>query len=202
MGRTSDAKEKLLSVAGDLIWKQSYGAVSVGDICRQANVKKGSFYHFFPSKAALAVASFEEHWLNLRPVMDQIFSPMSAPLERLENYCRMLYQLQTEKRDLTGHVLGCPYTSVGAELSAQDEQIRLKACEMFERACKYLETALRDAQSEGDIPAQDFIVSARAVYCQILGTLVHARVKNGLEAVAELYPSVLRLVQAEPVPAR
>ena len=57
MGRTSDAKEKLLRVAFDLIWEQSYGAVSVDDICERANVKKGSFYYFFPSKSDLAVAA-------------------------------------------------------------------------------------------------------------------------------------------------
>ena len=56
MGRTSDAKEKLLHVAFDLIWQHSYGSVSVDDICERADVKKGSFYYFFPSKSDLAVA--------------------------------------------------------------------------------------------------------------------------------------------------
>ena len=50
MGRTSNAKERLLQVAFDLIWQQSYGAVSVDDICQRAKVKKGSFYYFFPLK--------------------------------------------------------------------------------------------------------------------------------------------------------
>ena len=49
MGRTSNAKERLLQVAFDLIWQQSYGSVSVDHICKRANVKKGSFYYFFPS---------------------------------------------------------------------------------------------------------------------------------------------------------
>lgn len=59
MGRTSTAKEKLLDVAFKLIWDQSYGSVSVDDICQQAEVKKGSFYHFFESKAELAIAAYE-----------------------------------------------------------------------------------------------------------------------------------------------
>ena len=201
MGRTSDAKERLLEVASELIWKQSYGAVSVDDICKKAGVKKGSFYYFFPSKAALAVAAFEEHWQARRPLMDQIFSPMSAPLERIENYCRMLCEVQREKRELTGHVLGCPYTSVGAELSAQDEQIRLKAYEMFQRACKYIETALRDAHSAGLIPDQDFAATARAAYSHILGTLVYARIKNDLDVLYGLFACLLRLVQADLIPA-
>ena len=41
MGRTSDAKEKLLGVAFQLIWDNSYGGVSVDQICERANVNAG-----------------------------------------------------------------------------------------------------------------------------------------------------------------
>ena len=43
MGRTSDANERLMSAALDLIWEESYGAVTIDDICKRADVKKGSF---------------------------------------------------------------------------------------------------------------------------------------------------------------
>src|ERR1700688_4957405 len=96
MGRTSNAKERLLQVAFDLIWRQSYGAVSVDDICERAKVKKGSFYYFFPSKSDLAVAAYEEHWQASRPQHDSVFSPQVPPLERIDNYCKMIYEGQKE----------------------------------------------------------------------------------------------------------
>jgi len=46
MGRVSDAKDRMLEAAIKLVWRNSYGAVSVEDICSEAGVKKGSFYHF------------------------------------------------------------------------------------------------------------------------------------------------------------
>ena len=49
MGRTSDAKERLMAAALDLTWEESYGAITIDDICRRAGVKKGSFYYFFES---------------------------------------------------------------------------------------------------------------------------------------------------------
>ncbi len=79
MGRTSNAKERLLQVAFDLIWRQSYGSVSVDDICDRAKVKKGSFYYFFPSKSDLAVAAYEEHWQQSQPKYDRTFSPLVPP---------------------------------------------------------------------------------------------------------------------------
>src|SRR5277367_1687751 len=98
MGRTSNARERLLQVAFELIWQQSYGSVSVDDICDRAKVKKGSFYYFFPSKSDLAVAAYEEHWQQKRPVYDQTFSSQVPPLERIENYCRQMYEGQKERK--------------------------------------------------------------------------------------------------------
>jgi TetR/AcrR family transcriptional repressor of nem operon len=75
MGRVSDAKERLMSAAMDLVWEESYGAVTVDDICQRADVKKGSFYYFFQSKADLAGAALEKMWLEIwRPELDRHFS--------------------------------------------------------------------------------------------------------------------------------
>jgi TetR/AcrR family transcriptional repressor of nem operon len=62
MGRVSDARERLMNAAQDLIWENSYGSTTVDAICDRANVKKGSFYHFFDSKSDLAVQAIDTYW--------------------------------------------------------------------------------------------------------------------------------------------
>ena len=59
MGRCSDARDRLLATAAQLVHERGYTAVSVSDICEAAGLKKGSFYHFFPSKHALVLATLE-----------------------------------------------------------------------------------------------------------------------------------------------
>lgn len=61
MGRTSDAKEKILAAARSLIGGRGYSALGVAEICKAAGVPKGSFYCFFESKEALALAVVDEH---------------------------------------------------------------------------------------------------------------------------------------------
>jgi TetR/AcrR family transcriptional regulator, transcriptional repressor for nem operon len=200
MGRTSNAKERLLQVAFDLIWEQSYGSVSVDDICVRAKVKKGSFYYFFPSKSDLAVAAYEEHWQQKRPSYDQTFSPQVPPLERIENFCQHIYENQKEKKAKTGRVLGCPFASVGCELSTQDEKIRQKAQEMFDRFCLYLETTLRDAHREGLIEKCDFVAKSQAIYSFTMGMLLQAKVKNDPETLRDLAPTIMQMIGAA-VPA-
>ena len=200
MGRTSDAKERLLQVAFDLIWQQSYGAVSVDDICERASVKKGSFYHFFPSKSDLAVAAYEAHWQLWRPKYDSTFSPLVPPLERIEKYCAAMFENQREKFRKTGRVLGCPFASVGCELSTQDEKIRQKSQEMFDRSCKYFETTLRDAHKEGIVEKCDFVAKSQAIFSFIMGMLLQAKVKNDPEILRDLAPTIMQMIGAA-VPA-
>jgi len=194
MGRTSDAKERLLQVAFELIWQQSYGSVSVDHICQRAKVKKGSFYYFFPSKSDLAVAAYEEHWQRNQSNYDRIFSPLVPPLERLENYCEHVYERQREKHQKTGCVLGCPFASLGAELSTQDEKIRAKSMEMFERLCKYIENTLQDACNQGLIEKTNFVAKSHAIFCLIMGTLLQAKVKNDPEVLRHLAPNILQMI--------
>ena len=104
MKETCETKAKLLQVGFDLIWDSSYGSVSVDDICQRAGINKGSFYHFFPSKADLVVEAYEEAWRETRPEMDRIFSPQVPPLERIRNFCQFMYRGQKEK---AGEIWAC-----------------------------------------------------------------------------------------------
>src|SRR3954462_2024933 len=128
MGRTSDANERLMNAALELIWAESYGAVTIDDICQRAGVKKGSFYYFFASKSELAVAALEKMWRDdWRPRMDEWFSPSLEPLTRITAYLEGIYPRAIETLKKTGKVLGCPACSVGSEVSTQQAEVNAKA---------------------------------------------------------------------------
>ena len=201
MGKPSDAQEKLLQVAFDLIWNNSYGAVSVDQICERARVNKGSFYHFFPSKADLAVAAYEEHWREKQPELDRIFSPQVSPLERLERWCQYIYDRQKQKAEKYGHVCGCPYASIGVELATQDEKIRAKAEELVERSIRYVESALTEARHQGLVSIDDPKAAAERVYAVALGMVLHAKVRNDLGPLRQLQPTIMDLIGAKEVAA-
>jgi TetR/AcrR family transcriptional repressor of nem operon len=194
MGRTSDAKEKILDVAFELIWDNSYGGVSVDQICERAGVNKGSFYYFFGTKADLAVAAYQEHWKQKQPEMDRLFSAQVPPLERLSKWCVFVYESQKEKSEKYGHVCGCPYSSVGAEIATQDDKIRLKVEELMERGTKYVESAIADAQREGTVTVKDAKAAARQVYSFVLGTVLSAKIQNDVEVLKNLEPTVMAII--------
>lgn len=195
MRQDHDTKAKLLQTALDLIWENSYGTVSVDDICQRAGVLKGSFYHFFPSKSDLAVAAIDHYWeYTRRPRLDGIFSVQRPPLERFSAYCDALYEVQKERAQRIGKVCGCPFSSIGSELSTRDEKVRVKSQELGDRVCRYFESALRDLQQAGQIPVENPTVKAQDLYSYVTGVLLQARIHNDVERVKTIAPGFWRLL--------
>jgi TetR/AcrR family transcriptional repressor of nem operon len=190
----SESKRKLLETAMEMIWESSYGSVSVDDICTKAGVNKGSFYYAFKSKSDLAVAAFERHWEHKQPKLDKIFSPQVAPLEQLDNYCQMVIRDQKAKYETFGKMLGCPFCSVGCELSTQDEKIRLKAEQMSQRMLKYIEALVRNLAAAGHIEVRDTTETAREVSNYVTGVLMQAKLENNVKPVERLQHGVMRLL--------
>jgi TetR/AcrR family transcriptional repressor of nem operon len=190
----SESKRKLLEVAVEMIWESSYGSVSVDDICARADVNKGSFYYAFKSKSDLAVAAFERYWEKKQPLMDRIFSPQVAPLERIENYCRLIIEDQKKKFESFGKMLGCPFCSIGCELSTQDEKIRLKAEQISRGMLKYVESVVRDLAASGQIETRDTGELAQEICSYITGVLMQAKIENSVKHLDRLPHGVMRLL--------
>jgi TetR/AcrR family transcriptional repressor of nem operon len=81
------ARTKLLDAALAVIRTRGYSATTVDDLCAEAGVTKGAFFHHFESKEALAVAA-AEHWSS---VTNQLFASASYhehsdPLDRVLGY--------------------------------------------------------------------------------------------------------------------
>lgn len=197
MGRISDAKERLMTASTELTWQKGYNAVTVDAICEAAGVKKGSFYYFFESKAALAIAAMENDWqTRSRPILDAAFSASNPPLERLKLYFEGLYQLQLEMSRTRGHVLGCPFFSLGMESGGLDPDVWHASQRYVTRKHKYLESAIREAQVEGLVDISNVEDAVQGLQTLMEGAMARARVQNDPELLRGLYEQAFRLLGA------
>jgi TetR/AcrR family transcriptional repressor of nem operon len=194
MGRVSDAKERLMEAVRELIWAGSYGSTTIDQICDKAGVKKGSFYHFFESKADLAVTAITEDWKRRRPEFDALFSSTVPPLERIRNYCEHCYKFQGEMRRKCGCVLGCPLFALGSEVSTQEDKLQKTIQGILEQKRKYLESAIRDAHAAGLVDVPDAAAKARILFCYYQGLLTDARINNNLEILRGALQGTLDLL--------
>jgi TetR/AcrR family transcriptional repressor of nem operon len=196
MGRTSDARERLIDSAIALIPARSYGAVSVDDLCANAGVNKGSFYYFFPAKRDLALAAIEREWQYAQQhVLDPALVPDIPPLERIHRLFRLAATLQCPPDKLAGHVPGCPFGNLAAELGTQDAVIRDKVREVFAGYSAAFEQVVLEAQDAGEIGPLDVAAAARGLLAYLEGALLVAKTYNDASLIEQLGRNAVGLLR-------
>lgn len=85
--RTGNARTKLLDAAIKLVRTKGFAATSVDDLCREAGVTKGAFFHHFASKEALGVAA-ADYWTETSSALfiNADYNAHEDPLDRYLGY--------------------------------------------------------------------------------------------------------------------
>jgi len=199
MEAVTDTRQRLIDSARDLIYARSYSDVGVQQICDTAGVKKGSFYHFFPSKRDLTLAVLDQlHAYFKQNIIKAAFAPEIPPLERFERFFSASYDFHKQLKESTGHIMGCPFGNLGCELSTQDEVIRARVDSIFSDVQQPLAAALDAAVASGDLPAIDTAAAARAIFAYIEGIMMYAKIRNDPEMIRDLGKRALQLARPAP----
>lgn len=192
-----ETRNRLLAAAAQLMWERSFHATGVDELCEKAAAKKGSFYHFFPSKTDLAIAAIETSWDQTKKAFfEPIFSAGGSGLDQLKTLLESVYRYQLDLATQKGGFLGCPFGNLGQEMALQNERIRGVLQIIFEAHCRYLETALCKATMSGEIPPGDNNERAHNIFALLEGLLLMAKVANDPQVFRRALPSVMRLVDA------
>ena len=82
-----ESKTRLLNAAVHVIRAKGYSATRIEDICEAAELTKGSFFHHFDSKEALALAA-ADHWIEGSGALfaSAPYHAAADPLDRLLAY--------------------------------------------------------------------------------------------------------------------
>lgn len=200
MGRTSDAKEKILDAARSLIELRGYSALGVAEICKAAGVPKGSFYYFFPSKEALALAVIDEHWAAQEADWKRILGGEAPPLERLRHLFEATEATLAGGQQSCGSVTGCMFGNLTLELSNQTEAIRARLQEIFDAHVVHIEAVVAEAVARGEASVTDTRQAARSVVAQLEGQVLFAKLYNDPRRLGPSWLNCLALLGA-PAPA-
>jgi len=194
MTQVHETKQRLLDTARELFYARSYEDVGVQEICREAGVKKGSFYHFFPSKRDLTLAMLDESWQQFRDtLLAGAFARDIPPLQRLQRLLDTQYQHHRAVKERTGQVFGCPFGNLVGEMGSQDEVIRTRVKRIFSDLEVPIQQVLEEAVSAGDLPELDSRGTACAMVAYLEGLSLMAKTHNDPEIVRKLGPAMLKL---------
>ncbi len=88
------ARDKLLEAAVKLIRARGFAATSVDELCREAGVTKGAFFHHFATKEALGVAA-ADYWSSSTSLFfaSAPYHHLDDPLDRVLAYIDLRAEL-------------------------------------------------------------------------------------------------------------
>ena len=85
--RPPTAREKLIGAAIKIVREKGFNATSVDELCREAGVTKGAFFHHFRSKTDLGVAAAEAWKLHANELFGSApYMAEEDPLDRILGY--------------------------------------------------------------------------------------------------------------------
>jgi TetR/AcrR family transcriptional regulator, transcriptional repressor for nem operon len=192
MPRTSDARERIVRAGAKLFLERSYHGVGIDEICAAADVRKGSFYYHFASKADLGKAVIDHHAAAFLGTLGEV---SGTPVERLHAVADAIGATQTALEGHFGRVVGCPFGNLAAELATTDEELRVHVAAVFDAMERGIAGAARDAADAGLLrPGVDPAWLARTLVAQYQGAVLLAKVSAG--GVDDLAPALHRVIDA------
>lgn len=139
----STKRDALIDAAKDLLWERGYEAMSPKAVLRESGAGQGSLYHHFEGKRDLAATALEEIDAQLRENFDKRLNPKISAFKRLVAY------LETPREALKG----CRFGRLANEQAIADPVLNPIVRDFFTYFEKRLADTVREAQKDGDLPA-------------------------------------------------
>lgn len=164
----SSSREKLLDVAFEEFYHNGYATTSVDKILKQANMNKGSMYHFFKSKKELGLAVVNEK------INAYIEDKYSVLLNYEENICEEM-MMMIKKRDNFDFTCGCKLNNLMQELSPLDKDFKVALEFVYTRFENIFEKVLDKAIAKNEISHNDTKALSMYIVASIEGCLGTAK---------------------------
>jgi TetR/AcrR family transcriptional repressor of nem operon len=137
------AKKKILAAAREIMLTKGYNDTSVDEICKKSGVAKGSFFHYFKDKEALAAEALSCFIQDTGACMTQCCEGEGDPLKRI-------YRIidDTIRSAKSPEFKGCLMGTVLQETARTRPRLREACCNGVEAAYGFLEKEFKAAKAK------------------------------------------------------
>jgi TetR/AcrR family transcriptional repressor of nem operon len=122
MPRKSNRRELIIGIATTRFLISGYDIVSVDELCELSSSTKGSFYHFFSNKEALAVDVVNHVWHQTQSAIESIFENDNPLNEKLEGEIERI-ATNYVRFDGKRYFIGCPIGTLAVSLRGKSAKL-------------------------------------------------------------------------------
>lgn len=174
----SESRERLIATATELFLGGSFHNVGIAEICTKADVNKGTFYHFFPSKIDLLLAVIEGYVRSVVTKYEDIAQSGVAPARKLRNVFMVPQKHNEAWMAVHGTASGCFLGNIILELAATEPLVRDKSKWAIAEWSKALQPIIVEFLESEKIRNLDAPAAADVIIGTVQGAHVLAKVKN------------------------
>lgn len=174
LAKGAATRARIIRVAADLFHKQGPGATSPDQVIDASATGKGQFYHYFKSKEGLVHAVLQTY-------LDDISNgtaPLSYQIDSWADLERWFFaNIKLQKR--FNMTRGCPFGTIGNEVTEHDELIRQDLSLIFEVVKNKLAAFFIKEKAKGQI-SEDANEEQLADFCiaTIQGAMLLGKIKR------------------------
>lgn len=179
-------RQALIDSMKELLWARGYDATSPNQVLDHCGAGKGSFYHHFKGKKALAIEALNSQVNELIAEFDLIFGSDLPWLNKFKQYLLA---------PRTG-IKGCPIGRIVPDPSMTDKELRAPINRYFEHLLMHMSMTLDQAQKEGQLNNDcSPVMLAETVISAVQGGFIISRALNDDQPVNSTCLGVFSLLE-------
>jgi AcrR family transcriptional regulator len=191
----SQPRERIMSVASDLFYRQGYRATGINEVIEKSGVAKATFYSHFPSKDDLALAYLQQLKDTEIVHVDNSIQAAKGRVNRFLAVIRSLepWLLDTEFR-------GCAFINMASEVPDPRHPLRKVGREVYDfvrgRVAALAEELIAsDARKYGLLDAKEL---TREYMVAFTGAIALAEIYHAIWPVKDALNTARRLIGEKP----
>lgn len=164
--RSTETRTRILSSAEKLFALSGYDAAGVADICEEAGVSKGAFYHHFPSKHAVFMQ-----------LLDVWLSGLDTQIEKIRQSNQYVPQALFEMAALTQNIFQAADKRLPIFLefwtqASRDPEVWRATIAPYRRYQQLFREIVQEGIDQGSLRRVDPDATARMIIALVLGLLL------------------------------
>jgi AcrR family transcriptional regulator len=184
-------RERIMSVAADLFYKQGYRATGVNEVIEKSGVAKATFYNHFPSKDDLGLA----YLLQLKDTEAvYVDNAIRAAKGRVNRFLAVIRSLEPWLLDTKFR--GCAFINMASEIPDPKHPLRKVGREVYDHVRTQVATLAEeliasDARKYGHLDARELTSDYMVVFT---GAISLAEIYHAIWPIEDALNTVQRLI--------
>ncbi|NVN80701.1 MULTISPECIES: TetR/AcrR family transcriptional regulator [unclassified Vibrio] len=192
--KTNDTRLHILNVGYQLIVNNGFNGVGLSQLLKEADVPKGSFYHYFKSKEQFGEALIQHYFENYITKIESILVHGEG-----NHYQRILgyFSLWAKTEDGTCNAHKCLVVKLSAEVSDLSDPMRQALLKGAEKVTQTIQHCVAGGVDDGSIKVNNSQEVAQNLYSMWLGASLLSKLSQNPQSLKSALSLTEQILKGE-----